>query len=249
MTPKIILEFLNKDGNILLALSGKASSSSAISSLLLEIDIHLSNDRSAVVVDHFNYDTVSAAEKHDVLLLQRPGPLRPDVKAFFDGEGVLALPRVAPQTLGSESALVAPILRAPATAYAYNPKEEMPTAEDIEATGSQLNIVSAMQARNSARFTVLGSVEALEDEWFSASVKAPGGKKSPTVNREFAKQLTAWTFKETGVLKVEKIEHHLATDGEVAAEALNPKIYRIKNETVRNHNLQAYACSITDCPI
>lgn len=233
MTPKHVLDFLNKDGNVLLALSGKSATSSAITSLLIEADIHLSNDRSGVVVDHFNYDTVSAAEKHDVLLLPRPGPLRPDVKAFFDGGGVLAVPRAAPQTLGSDNHLIAPVLRAPATAYAYNPKEEMPSPEDIEATGSQLNLVSVMQARNSARFTVLGSVEALEDKWFSASVKAPGGKKTPTVNRDFAKQLTAWTFKETGVLKVGKIEHHLATDGEVAAEDLNPKIYRIKNETVR----------------
>jgi oligosaccharyltransferase complex subunit beta len=228
LTPKHIIDFMNKDGNILLALSGKASTSSAVSSLLLELDIHLANDRSAVVVDHFNYDTLSAAEKHDVLVLQRPGPLRPDVKAFFDGEGVLALPRVAPQTLGGDSALLAPILSAPATAYSYNPKEEMPAPDDILATGSQLNIVSAMQARNSARFTVLGSVESLEDKWFSASVKTPNGKKSSTVNREFAKQLTAWAFKETGVLKVDKVEHRLVTEG---AE-LNPSIYRIKNETV-----------------
>ncbi|KAJ5947696.1 hypothetical protein N7466_000711 [Penicillium verhagenii] len=241
LTPKNILDFMNKDGNILLALSGKASTSSAISSLLLEIDIHLSNDRSAVILDHFNYDTISAAEKHDVLLLERPGSLRSDVKAFFDGEGVLALPRVAPQTLGSDSQLIAPILRAPATAYAYNPKEEMPSPDDIEATGSQLNIVSAVQALNSARFVVLGSVEALEDQWFSGSVKAPNGKKVPTVNREFAKQLTGWAFKETGVLKVGKIEHHLATDGEVAAENLNPKIYRVKNETVFSIEVSEYS--------
>jgi oligosaccharyltransferase complex subunit beta len=31
---------MNKDGNILLALSGKTATSSAISSLLLELDIH-----------------------------------------------------------------------------------------------------------------------------------------------------------------------------------------------------------------
>lgn len=228
MTPKHILDFMNKDGNILLALSGKTATSSAVSSLLLELDIHLSTDRSQVVVDHFNYDTISSAEKHDVLVLQRPGPLRPDVKAFFDGEGVLALPRVAPQTLGGDSALLSPILKAPATAYSYNPKEGTPAAEDILATGSQLNIVSAMQARNSARFTVLGSVESLEDKWFSASVKTPSGKKTSTVNREFAKQLTAWAFKETGVLKVDNVEHRLVTEG---AE-LNPSIYRIKNETV-----------------
>lgn len=232
------MDFLDKDGNVLLALSGKSSTSSAISSLLLEVDIHLSNDRSAVVIDHFNYDTVTAAEKHDVLLLNRPGSLRPDVKAFFDGEGVLALPRVAPQTLGNTSPLISPVLRAPETAYAYNPKEEIPAADDIEATGSQLNIVSAMQSRNSARFTILGSVEALEDQWFSATVKAHGGKKTRTANREFAKQLTGWTFKETGVLKVDKIQHHLATNGEVSAEDLNPKIYRIKNETVRETQCQ-----------
>ncbi|KAJ5470097.1 hypothetical protein N7530_007454 [Penicillium desertorum] len=222
LTPKHILDFMNKDGNILLALSGKTATSSAISSLLLELDIHLSTDRSQVVVDHFNYDTLSAAEKHDVL-------------AFFDGEGVLALPRVAPQTLG-DSALLSPILRAPATAYSYNPKEGIPAAEDILATGSQLNIVSAMQARNSARFTVLGSVESLEDKWFSASVKTPSGKKTSTVNREFAKQLTAWAFKETGVLKVDKVEHRLATEG---AE-LNPSIYRIKNETIYSIEISEY---------
>ena len=249
LTPKHILDFLGKDGNILLALSGKSATSSSINSLLLELDVHLYSDRSSVIVDHFNYDAISAAEKHDVLVLPRPGPLRPDVKAYFDGEGVLALPRVAPQTLGPDSPLIAPVLQAPATAYAYNAKEDLQSPEDIEATGSQLNVVSAMQARNSARLTVLGSVEALEDKWFSASVKTPGGKKSPTANRDFAKQLTAWTFKETGVLKIGKIEHHLASDGEVASADLNPKIYRIKNETVRSHNLQARACSITDCPI
>ncbi|CAG8212024.1 unnamed protein product [Penicillium salamii] len=236
LTPKHIVDFMNKDGNILLALSGKASTSSAVSSLLLELDIHLANDRSAVVIDHFNYDTLSAAEKHDVLVLQRPGPLRTDVKAFFDGEGVLALPRVAPQTLGGESTLLAPILSAPATAYSYNPKEGVPAPEDILATGSQLNIVSSMQARNSARFTVLGSVESLEDKWFSASVKTPSGTETPTVNREFAKQLTAWTFKETGVLKVEKVEHRLATEG----SELNPSIYRIKNETVYKIEVSEY---------
>lgn len=233
LSAKNIIDFMNKDGNVLLALSGKTTTPSAISSLLLEFDLHLSNDRSSIVLDHFNYDTVSASEKHDVLLLQRPGQLRPDTKAFFDGEGVLALPRAIPQTLGDSSNIVTPILRAPVTSYSYNPKEESFTPEDVSATGSQLALVSAMQARNSARFAVLGSVESLEDKWFSASVKAPKDKKeAKTANQEFAKQLTSWTFKETGVLKVGKIEHHLAEEGEITSEQLNPSLYRIKNETV-----------------
>lgn len=108
----------------------------------------------------------------------------------------------------------------------------MGSVEEVFATGSQLALASTMQARNSARFTLLGSVESLQDKWFSATVKAPGGKGAETANREFAKQLTAWTFKETGVLKVGNIEHHLAKD-DLTPEDLNPGIYRIKNETVR----------------
>lgn len=232
LSPKNIIDFMNQDGNVLLSLSGKSATPSAISSLLLELDLHLSNDRSSIVVDHFNYDTVSAAEKHDVLLLPRPGQLRQDTKAFFSGNGVLAFPRGVPQTLGNDNNLITPILRAPITSYSYNPKEgDAPAAEDVTATGSQLALVSAMQARNSARFTVLGSVESLEDKWFSASVKTPTGQESKTVNREFAKQLTAWTFKENGVLKVGKVEHHLA---ESPVSELNPSLYRIKNETVRS---------------
>lgn len=233
LSPKNILDFMNKDGNVILALSGKSTTPSAITSLLLELDIHQPTDRSSVVVDHFNYDTLSAPDDHDVLLLQQPGPLRPDTKNFFDGKDILAMPRPAPQTLGPDNHLLAPILRAPATAYSHNPKEDSLSAEDIDATGSQLAIVSAMQSRNSARLTVLGSVESLEDKWFSATVKGPNdGKKAKTGNREFAKQLTAWTFKETGVLKVGSIEHHLAEDGEIAPDKLNPTMYRVKNETV-----------------
>lgn len=235
---------MNKDGNVLLALSGKSTTPSAISSLLIELDLHLSSDRSSIAVDHFNYDTISASEKHDVLLLQRPGQLRPDTKAFFDGKGVLALPRAVPQTLGDSNNLVAPILRAPITSYSYNPKEEdSPSPEDVTATGSQLALVSAMQARNSARFTVLSSVESLEDKWFSASVKAPkDGKESKTANRDFAKQLTAWAFKEVGVLKVGNVEHYLSQD-EITPEDLNPSLYRIKNETVcDSSHLQGWSC-------
>lgn len=228
-----MIDFINDEGNILLALSGKSSTPSSISSLLLELDLHISPDRSSIVVDHFNYDTLSATEKHDVLLLSLPDPVRSDVKSYFSGEGVLALPRPVGQSLGNASPLLTPILRAPETAYSYNTKDDSLSVEDSFATGSQLALVSAMQARNSARFTVLGSAEALEDKWFSASVKSPKAKTAVTAaNREFAKQLTGWTFQELGVLKVGKIEHYLSDEfGNIEGEK-DPKIYRIKNDVV-----------------
>lgn len=246
LTPKILLDFTNGGGNILVALSAASPTPAAISSLLLELDIHLSTDRNSIVVDHFIHDVSHAAEKHDVLLIPRPNSLRPDVRNYFGGDGVLAVPRAVGQSLGNDSPLLAPILTAPETAYTYNTKEEGESVEDLVASGGQLALITAMQARNSARFTVLGSLEMLEDRWFDANVKGLEGKSKKTANKEFAKQLSAWTFKEIGVLKVGKIDHYeivgQSKKGENVSQVgyLNPAIYRIKNEVVC-HDLSSTA--------
>lgn len=208
-----------------------------------------------MVVDHFNYDRSSSSEKHDVLLTPRPGPLRSDVVNFFGGEGVLALPNTVGQSLGSNSALVAPILRASKTAITYNPQEDDPeaAADGGFATGSQIALISAMQARNSARFTVLGSIEMLQDTWFNAKVKGSDGNSKSTANRDFAQQLTEWAFKEVGVLRVDNIEHHLVEDGDASKPPsnttqlgfLNPEIYRIKNDVVSLH--KPYLVTLPGC--
>ena len=239
MTPNILLDFLKKDGNILLTLSADHPTPSAIISLLLELDIHLPSDRNALVVDHFNYDSAFAPEKHDVLLVSPPKSIRSDLRNYFAGEGTIAVPRAVGQTLGNFSPLLVPILRAPSTAYSYNPKDEANAVEDPFAVGEQLSLVSAMQARNSARLTVLGSVEMLQNEWFNAKVSS-AGKRAKTANKEFAKKLSGWAFKELGVLKVGKFQHYLdegnvkkvANGSSVSVSEQNPKIYRIKNDVV-----------------
>ena len=207
------------------------------------------------MVDHFNYDTISASEKHDVLLLPQGSRLRSDVKNYFGGDGTIAFPRAVAQELGNSSPLLAPILRAKSTAYSYNPKDESEVVEDPFAVGEQISLVSSMQARNSARFTVFGSAEALENKWFDGKVKSLDGKDSKTANREFAKRVTAWTFMELGVLKVGRVEHHLssimgdATGNDSVAQLgyLNPTIYRVKNDVVSDVLLQA-ASKRADCP-
>ncbi|KAK2838260.1 hypothetical protein FQN49_006455 [Arthroderma sp. PD_2] len=100
-----------------------------------------------------------------------------------------------------------------------------------------------MQARNSARVTVLGSVDSLKNEWFSAKVKALNGKEVETANRQFAQQLTAWTFQETGVIKVTRVEHHLNEKGDIESgpSELNPSIYRIKNDVTFTIELSEYS--------
>ncbi|KAL9127957.1 MAG: hypothetical protein Q9217_003270 [Psora testacea] len=240
LTPKLLLQFINENGNILLTLNADSPTPSAISSLLLELDIHLPPDRTSVVVDHFNYDTSSSSDRHDVLLLPQPEAMRPDVRSFFRGDGLIAFPRAVAQLLSNDSPLLAPILRARDTAYTYNPKEEADVMEEPFAVGEQISLVSAMQARNSARFTVFGSVEALEDKWFDGEVKDSAGSLTKTANRAFARQVSAWTFQELGVLRVGRVEHHLRTIGQThrsndsvsQLEPLNPTIYRIKNDVV-----------------
>ncbi|MCJ1455357.1 oligosaccharyl transferase glycoprotein complex, beta subunit [Mycoblastus sanguinarius] len=248
LTPNLLLQFINKNGNILLTLSAESPTPTSISSLLLELDIHLPPDRNSRVVDHFSYDTLSSSDKHDVLLLPQPSTLRPDVRDFFVGDGTLAFPRAVAQELGNNSPLLAPILQAQSTAYSYNPKDEVETVEDPFAVGDQISLVSSMQARNSARFTVFGSAEALENTWFDAKVKDLDANESKTANREFAKQISAWTFMELGVLKVGRVEHHLSSILEGAAGNdsvaqlgyLNPPIYRVKNDVTFNIEFSEY---------
>ena len=237
LTSKILLDFVNKEGNILLCLSGESATPSSISSLLWEFDITLPPEKLSHAVDHFTYDKVSSSEKHDVLLLPRPAPLRPEVKDFFGGEGVVAVPRAVAQILGNDNQLLYPVLRAGATAYSYCLKEEESSSEEPFATGEQIALVSALQARNSARFTVLGSVEALQDKWFDASVQTPKGSKTKTANRAFFQRVTEWTFKELGVLRVGAVTHRLSSaldqpGNKTPTTGSNPPNYRVKNDVV-----------------
>jgi oligosaccharyltransferase complex subunit beta len=147
---------LKKEGNILVALSAEAATPIAIQSALLELDISIPADKGAVVVDHFNHDTTSASDQHDVLLLELPRALRSSVKNYFGGDGYIAVPRAVGQVLGNDSPLLSPILRAPSTAYSYSPKDEAEGVEDPFAVGTQLNLISTMQANNAARLTVVG---------------------------------------------------------------------------------------------
>jgi oligosaccharyltransferase complex subunit beta len=237
LTASLLLDFLKKEGNVLVALSSEQATPTAVQSLLLELDIHVPSDKGALVVDHFNYDSTSAGDNHDVLLLPYPKPLRSDVTNFFGGDGIIAVPRAVGQTLGNESPLLAPILRAPSTAYSYNPKDEADIVEDPFAVGEQLNLVSSMQALNSARLTVVGSAELLQNKWFAEKATL-AGKAVKTANRDFAEKISGWTFKETGVLKVGKLVHYKdegiskKINTSVAIPENNPKIYRIKEDVV-----------------
>jgi oligosaccharyltransferase complex subunit beta len=238
LTPNLLVDFVNQGSNILLSLTAQQAVPSAISSLLLEMDIQIPSDRSSVLIDHWNYDTKTAADKHDIIVMPSPIAPKAGMVNFFAVDGLIAFPHCVGQTLGNASPLLAPVVKAHSSTYSYNPKEDAEGIDEVWASGWQINLVSSFQARNSARFSVLGSAEALEDKWFDAKVAAPHtGNAEQSANRQFAQKLSAWTFKELGVLKVGQIRHYLnegsqkniANTSEVPSLDLNPSIYRIKN--------------------
>ena len=253
LTPNLLVDFINAQGNILVGLSAKTPASSSLVSLLSELDISLPVERTGTVVDHFSYDTTTSSEAHDVLVLDAPTNVRAGIKPFFElKDAVLSFPHGAGHVLGGGE-LLTPIIRAPSTAYSYNLKEQAEGVdpEDLFASGSQLALVSALQARNSARVTVVGSAEMLQDKWLTAKVIRPGGKATKTENRNFAKRLSAWTFQEIGVVRINDVQHQLKGDNET-----NPEIYRIKNDVVSNllpiiytlilTRLQTYTISVSE---
>ncbi|KAM0342084.1 hypothetical protein ACHAPU_009697 [Fusarium lateritium] len=238
LTPNVIIEFINAGGNILLTMSSTHSVSTSLASVLAELDIAIPAERTGTVVDHFNYDAESAEKTHDVLVLDTPRNVRIGLKDYFEIPGAfLSVPHAVGHTLGS-GPLLTPLLRAPPTAYSYNPKEQTDTVDpdDLFAAGKQISLISVFQARNSARVTIVGSAEMLQDKAFDTKVTRKGGKALFPANREFITNLAGWTFKELGVLRVNKIEHRLKGDNET-----NPSLYRIKNDVTYSISVSEYA--------
>lgn len=234
-----MVNFISSDGNIIAVLS-VGSTPAGLTSFLSELEIYLPSDRDSVVVDHFNYDKQSSPERHDTLLISAPDSLRPDLKNYFGGNDLVAVPKAVGQVLGASSPLIMPILQARSTAYCYNILEEPDVVEEPCGIGQQLTLISAMQARNSARVVVVGSAEMIEDAWFDATVMTIDNNLKGTGNRDIMNKVFSWAFKELGVIKSGGITHYLhdefsnnnTIDISHKFSRLNPRTYRIKNDIV-----------------
>lgn len=234
LTPQRLAEFLDKEGNILL-LTAPSDTPEQAREFARQLEVELP-PRGYLTVDHFNYDTHSSP-KHDVVLLPRPVPSSSTGNYFLGGKDDLIAFRGTGHILGNRPLLI-PVLSGSRTAYTYDAIEDDAHVEEAWAAGSQIHYVSALQTRSNARITVSGSVEMFSNEFFDMQVRAPGKSKSvKTANQKFAKEVTEWTFKETGIVKVLKSRHYLAN---MTTIEINPGAYRIKNNVVGAKNAQCY---------
>lgn len=217
MTPQILLSFAEAGGNILLAFSSTVPE--GIRDLARELDMNLA-PRDTSVVDHFSYDALSAADKHDVVLVET-------------ADGLVAYRGIG-HTL-RQSPMVEPVLVAGRTGYSYDRKEEFAAVEDPWSAGSQLFLVSRFQANNNARIAVAGSLDMFSDNFFTMTVQKQQTKEQ-TANRLFVRDLTKWVFAETGVLRVLDVKHE-----QPGSNTLDQSIYRIKSNVTYSVNISQYA--------
>lgn len=134
-----------------------------------------------------------------------------------------------------ENPLVLEILSASSSAYSHNPDE--PVTEYPHATGKNTLLIAGLQARNNARVVFSGSLDFFSDEFLTASVeRKPGQKAEASGNRALAQALSLWCFKQSGVLRVTGVNHHLV--GEKAPPAINT--YTIKEDVVYSIDIEEY---------
>ncbi|KAI0668417.1 Dolichyl-diphosphooligosaccharide-protein glycosyltransferase subunit [Trametes maxima] len=203
VTPQSLVSLLNKKTNLLLALSTKQT---PLSSLASEFSLILPPPGTPLI-SHFPQRDTPAT----IIPVQPPhenGIISPNLEpVWFSG---------VPQALGTNPMLV-PLLKAPAQSFASDGDSDATANMIVEAAekggeglwaGSQLSLVTGFQSLNNGRATWVGGVDLFTDEFFDKEVTK--GKQSG--NRQFARDVSAWTFQESQVLRIDNVEHHRVND-------------------------------------
>ena len=146
---------------------------------------------------------------------------------LYQGTGLVA---------DANNPLVIEILTASFSAYSHNPDE--PITEYPHSAGKNTLLIAGLQARNNARVIFSGSLEFFSDAFFTASIEkaVSGGKKDNSGNQELASALSRWCFKQSGVLRTTKVNHHLV--GEKSPPASGT--YTINDEIVYTIDIEEF---------
>ncbi|KAL1947248.1 hypothetical protein VTO73DRAFT_14209 [Trametes versicolor] len=199
ITPQSLVTLLNKNTNLILALSTKQT---PLSSLAAEFSLILPPPGTPLISHFPQRDTpatvipVEASSADSII-----SPNLPPV--WFSG---------VPQALGTNPLLV-PLLKAPSQSFASDADSDSGADVVFEASekggeglwaGKQLSLVTGFQALNNARATWVGGVEMFSDEYINKEISK--GKASG--NRQFVRDVAAWTFQESQVLRIDSVEHH-----------------------------------------
>ncbi|KAB7507049.1 Dolichyl-diphosphooligosaccharide--protein glycosyltransferase subunit [Armadillidium nasatum] len=213
-----IVEFIDEGGNVLIA--GSSETTDLIRELGTEVGVEM-DEEGAMVIDHLNYD-VHDKGQHSLIAAPNSGLIN-SAEMVGKPNGSPLLYRGTGLITDPDNPLVLPVLKAASSAYCHTPSQAI--VEYPHATGQNMLLVAALQARNNARVVVSGSLEFFSDAFILSSVQTAEGKVYKTSgNGPVVEALSRWVFKEEGVLRVVSVSHHIAGEKEP------PPSYTIKDD-------------------
>eukprot|EP01027_Heterolobosea_sp_BB2_P027019 GEZU01042190.1.p1 GENE.GEZU01042190.1~~GEZU01042190.1.p1 ORF type:complete len:448 (+),score=162.97 GEZU01042190.1:23-1345(+) len=215
-----IIDFIDNGHNVFIATGNVLSET--LRSVALECGVEFDDDET-YVIDHFNYDTNLDGGQHNTIVVDNffkaptiyNGSKRP---VLFRGLGI---------DFTRDSKLLIPVLSGYPTTYSHSTEEAV--SSDPHVAGTDTVLVAGLQARNGARATFVGSMDALSNNFFDAAINKynPNGNAATfdkSGNREFAEELTKWAFQERGVLRHRNVYHHKVNETEMLP------VYKIKED-------------------
>ncbi|KAF9228804.1 Dolichyl-diphosphooligosaccharide-protein glycosyltransferase 48kDa subunit [Gyrodon lividus] len=224
ITPQSLVGLLSESTNLLIALSPKQT---PLTSLATEFSLILPPPGTPLL-SHYpkrpepaNIIPVSVPESPILT------PSTPPV--WFSG---------IPHALGNNPHLV-PVLRAPEESFAADSTDDSGADAIVDASekggeglwaGSQMGLVTGFQTMKNSRVVFAGGVELFSDEY--ARKELPSGL--PSGNAQFARDVTAWAFKETLTLRIDRTEHHRVN------ETAAPEMYTVNDQIVYTAYISAY---------
>eukprot|EP00244_Chara_vulgaris_P002204 TRINITY_DN1375_c0_g1_i4.p1 TRINITY_DN1375_c0_g1~~TRINITY_DN1375_c0_g1_i4.p1 ORF type:complete len:438 (-),score=77.15 TRINITY_DN1375_c0_g1_i4:186-1499(-) len=216
-----LLEFIDSGHDLILA--ADIGVSSVVRDIATECGVEFDERADVALIDHANYAT-SAANDVDHSLIVADDVL--NCSAILGASELQApvLFRGIGMTLNANSDLVVKVLSASPSAFSQNPAVE--TKSPPAVYGSDIAMVSVMQARNNARVLISGSLDLFSNRFFRAPVQKPGSatRYAKSGNEQFTVELTKWTFHERGHLRAANVAHHRVNESE------EPSAYRIMDE-------------------
>jgi len=227
-----ITKFVDEGGNVLVAAS--ANVGSPIRELASDCGIEIDEEKT-YVIDHHNFDTTDDGTHTTIITDAAKSTVKSKVMFPSAVDGPILFKGVG-MTADSDNPLVLEILTASSTAYSYYPDEKI--SEYPLAVGKNTLLIGGQQARNNARIVFAGSLDFFSDRFFMSGAQnaAKTGSKLfiRSGNMELATDLALWTFKQSGVIRVVDVAHHLV------GETSPPAAYTIEQDVVYKIKIEEF---------
>lgn len=207
LSKKMLLEFIDEGGNLLLATDNKPGV--ILREIAVECGVEMDVPGKSII-DHFNYD--KSDPTHSLIAV--------DAENLIDAPVIVGSRKISPLLykgagllVNNTNPLVLKLLTAYGTSFSCSLNEELEKSPLL--LGSEIALIAGVQTRNNARVVFSGSIDFFSNDAFLSSVKkATGEEFVQSSNAQVSDYLSKWVFKENGVIRVKSVSHHKLNEAE-----------------------------------